>query len=72
VPPPRTLATGAIARRIAALDHKALDDAVKRQIVVIAALGQQPEILDRLRRIHRQELELDRSLVSLEGRVQAS
>ena len=38
-------ATTTGARRIAALDHKALNDAVENDVVVLASLGQGSEVL---------------------------
>jgi hypothetical protein len=42
------------------------------QPVVVAVLGQQPEILHRLRRVVLQEFDLDRPLVRHDGRVLAA
>src|SRR4029078_9515629 len=69
---PRPPATSAVARRVAALDHEPLHDAVERQAVVVTVLGEQPEILDGLRRIRRQELDRDRAPVGLDHPVQAA
>src|SRR4029077_8325882 len=69
---PRAFTAGAIAGGVAPLDHETLDDAVERQAVVLAVLGEQPEILDGLRGVCREELDLDWALVGLDGAVHAS
>ncbi len=66
---PRTLTAGAVAGRVAALDHEPLQNAVERQAVVVAVLGEQPEILDGFRGICRKEFDLDRALVGLDDPV---
>src|SRR5207247_7674895 len=41
---------GAVAERVAALDHESWNDPVERQAVVVALLRQRHEVVDRLRR----------------------
>src|SRR5207302_1465386 len=53
--------------RAAALDHEVRDHAVEDQPVVEALLGERAEVLDGLRRVLVEELELDRTVVRLEG-----
>src|SRR4030095_15063045 len=69
---PRALAAGTVARRVAALDHEALHDAMESQPVVVAVLGEQAEVLDRFRRVGGEELDLDRPLVGLDHAVHAA
>ena len=63
---PRALTAGAVAQRIAALNHESLHDAVERHAVVVAMLGEQPEVLDGSWRVGREELDRDRRLVRVE------
>ena len=63
---PGALAAGAVALRIAALDHEALHDAVERQAVVETALGEQAEILGGLGGVGGQQLKLDHAFVGLD------
>src|SRR3712207_6311986 len=66
-PAPGRLAAAPRPRRVAALDHEALDDAVEDDAVVEALLGQQPEVLGRLRRLVLQQLEADSPHVRLDA-----
>src|SRR5215211_6859407 len=66
-PAPGRLAAAPGPLRVAALDHEALDDAVEDDAVVLALLGQQPEVLRRLRRVLLQQLEADRPHVRLDA-----
>ena len=65
-PAPRALAAAPVALRIAALNHEAFDDAVKRQPVVVTALGQEAKIFRGLRRIRDEQFEFDDALVGFE------
>src|SRR5688572_2639126 len=58
-PAPRALAAGPVTTRVATLDHEPLDDAVKREAIVIAVLGEQAEVFDGFRRLAGQELDVD-------------
>jgi hypothetical protein len=49
------------ALRTATLDHEVRDDAVEDEAVVEAVAGELREVVDGLRRLVREELELDRS-----------
>lgn len=49
-------------RRVAALDHKVLDDAVEDGVVVVAALCEGGEVLARLGRVLVVQLHEDRAL----------
>src|SRR5918992_3828539 len=62
-------AAGAGSLRAAALDHEVLDDAVEDQPVVVAVLRQLHEVLDGLRGIFLEQLELDRPVVGVHGRL---
>src|SRR5262245_31235388 len=64
---PGTLSAGAVPLGIAALNHEAAHDPMERQAVVVPVLGEQPEVLDRFRRIVRKELNVDVAVIGFDG-----
>ena len=60
---PRAHAAAAGALGVAALQHEAFDDAVKRHAVIVTVLGKQTKIFHGLRRIFGQKLDFDRAVI---------
>src|SRR5207245_9798136 len=54
--------------RVSALNHEVLDHAVEDDAVVEAVGSELPKVLDRLRRVLIEELQLDRAVVGLHRR----
>src|SRR4029079_2231300 len=61
-------ASGAGSGRVATLDHEVGDDAVEDDAVVEPVSGELAEVLDGLRRLALEKLELDRAVVRVQGR----
>ena len=56
------------AGRVAALDHEVGDHTVEDHTAVEAVAGELAEILDRLRRLALEQLDLDRAVIGMQGR----
>src|SRR4029079_541455 len=69
---PGALATRAVTFGIAALNHEPLDDSVEREAVIVAVLGEKPEVLDGLGLLLREELDLEGALARVDHGVQAA